>query len=133
MGPQTINNAAQRFEYEDKRQQITDIEAMITDFRRIADDLDLQIEAEQRASGITDINHFAYPTFARAAIARRDNLRSSIRELEQRLGTAKQELAELEEQIKNAQVAEGLDMQRFSKPTGRRKNTRYLGALGSSS
>ena len=68
----------QRFEYDEKRQQVSDLEMMIADFRRMANDLDQQIKIEQQASGISDVNHFAYPTFARAAITRRDNLRSSV-------------------------------------------------------
>ncbi len=70
----TTNN--QRFEYDEKRQQVNDLEMMIGDFRRMAGDLDQQIKIEQQTSGISDVNHFAYPTFARAAISRRDNLRA---------------------------------------------------------
>lgn len=130
MGPQSSKSTVQRFELEDKTQQIADIEAMISDFRRVAEDLDQQIEAEQRASGITDINHYAYPTFARAAIKRRDNLQASIKELEQRLGTARRELSDLRDRQKNAEAAEGLDIQRFSKSSGRRKNGRLISAYG---
>ena len=85
----TTNN--QRFEYDEKRQQVNDLEMMIADFRRMAGDLDQQIKIEQQTSGISDVNHFAYPTFARAAISRRDNLRASIAELEKRLERARQE------------------------------------------
>ena len=38
-----------------------------------------EIAAEERKSGITDVNHFAYPTFAKAARQRRDNLRKPIK------------------------------------------------------
>src|SRR5271165_6248075 len=87
---ETINNTQnQRFEYEEKRQQVNDLEMMIADFRRMANDLDQQIKIEQQTSGISDVNHFAYPTFARAAINRRDNLRSSVAELEKRLDRAR--------------------------------------------
>ena len=75
----------QRFDYDEKRQQVNDLEMMIADFRRMANDLDQQIKIEQQTSGISDVNHFAYPTFARAAISRRDNLKASILELEKRL------------------------------------------------
>lgn len=131
MGPQSSSRTVHSFELEDKRAQIAEIEAMIIDFQRLADDLDQQIDAEQRACGITDVNHFAYPTFARAAIARRDNLKASITELRTRLEQAKEELAALEEQVKSAEAAEGLNVQRFAKPAGRRKSSRLAGALGS--
>ncbi len=94
----TTNN--QRFEYDEKRQQVNDLEMMIGDFRRMAGDLDQQIKIEQQTSGISDVNHFAYPTFARAAISRRDNLRASIAELEKRLERARQEALESFELLK---------------------------------
>lgn len=106
---------------------------MIADFLRIAEELEQQIEAEQRASGISDVNHFAYPTFARAAAIRRDNLRSSIRDLEQRLVSARRELKDISEQVKTAEIAEGLELERFSKsPSGRRKSSRFYNAFGGS-
>ena len=98
---ETINPIQnQRFEYEEKRQQVNELEMMIADFRRLANDLDQQIKIEQQASGISDVNHFAYPTFARAAINRRDNLRASVSELEKRLERARQEALDAFEQLK---------------------------------
>jgi septation ring formation regulator EzrA len=118
----------QRFEYDEKRQQVSDIEMMIADFRRMANDLDQQIKIEQQASGISDVNHFAYPTFARAAITRRDNLKSSIGELEKRLDRAKQEAMEAFEQLKLSESASDLEAQRQVKSPQRRKMPRHLGS-----
>lgn len=129
MGAHTSLTQIQRFEYEDKRQQVTEIEAMISDFRRIADDLDYQIRAEQQTSGISDVNHFAYPPFARAAAVRRNNLISSIEDLERRLDSARLELEALHEQMKSAETAQELDAERFSKPGLRRRSPRLFGAF----
>ena len=122
----------QRFEYDEKRQQVNDIEMMIADFRRTANDLDQQIKIEQQASGITDVNHFAYPTFARAAITRRDNLRSSISDLEKRLDRARQEALDAFEQLKLSESAGTLEAQRQVRPNARRKMPRHLGSHASS-
>jgi flagellar export protein FliJ len=83
-----------RFHVEEKRRQVTQIEAMIADFERMAKDLSDQILAEQERSGIHDAGHFAYPTFAKAASQRRDNLQASANELKGQLGAAKGELKE---------------------------------------
>jgi flagellar protein FliJ len=134
MGPRTImietvnSHQNQRFEYDEKRQQVNDLEMMIADFRRMANDLDQQIKIEQQASGISDVNHFAYPTFARAAITRRDNLKSSISELEKRLDRARQEALEAFEQLKLSESAGDLEAQRQVKPSQRRKMPRHLGS-----
>jgi flagellar export protein FliJ len=130
---ETVNSHQnQRFEYDEKRQQVNDLEMMIADFRRMANDLDQQIKIEQQASGISDVNHFAYPTFARAAITRRDNLRSSISELEKRLDRARQEALDAFEQLKLSESAGDLEAQRQVRPTARRKMPRHLGSHPSS-
>jgi flagellar protein FliJ len=123
----TVQN--QRFDYDEKRQQVNDLEMMIADFRRMANDLDQQIKIEQQASGISDVNHFAYPTFARAAMTRRDNLKSSITELEKRLDRARQEALDAFEQLKLSESAGGLEAQRQVRPAGRRKSARHVGGF----
>jgi len=118
----------QRFEYDEKRQQVSDLEMMIADFRRMASDLDQQIKIEQQAAGVSDVNHFAYPTFARAAITRRDDLRSSVAELEKRLDRAREEALEAFEQLKLTETAGDLEAQRQVRPGSQRKPSSPLGS-----
>jgi len=68
-----------------------------------------QIAIEEEKSGITDPNHFAYPTFAKAARQRRDNLGGSIRDLEDKRQGAVDALAEAEEELKKAEMLENRD------------------------
>jgi flagellar export protein FliJ len=70
-----------RFQTEERRRQVNQIESMVADFERMAKELDDQIKVEEQRSGISDPEHFAYPTFAKAAATRRDNLRASAEEL----------------------------------------------------
>ncbi|MBB3771745.1 flagellar export protein FliJ [Angulomicrobium tetraedrale] len=81
-----------RFQVDEKRRHFTQIQTMIADFDRMARDLDREIEAEEQRSGITDTQHFAYSTYARAAATRRDNLRRSADELKQQLDEASAQL-----------------------------------------
>ncbi|MDQ0512815.1 flagellar export protein FliJ [Ancylobacter amanitiformis] len=81
-----------RFQVDEKRRHFTQIQTMIADFDRMARDLDREIEAEEQRSGITDTQHFAYSTYARAAATRRDNLRRSADELKQQLDEASVQL-----------------------------------------
>ena len=64
-----------KFQVDEKRRQVAQIEMMVADFERMASELDQQIEIEQQKTGISDVAHFAYSTFAKAAIARRDSAR----------------------------------------------------------
>ena len=97
------------FQVEDKTRQLTQIDLMINEFARMADELDNQIRIEEQKSGIIDPAHFAYPTFAKAARQRRDNLGGSIRDLKDKRGAAVDALAEAEEQLKKAQLLESRD------------------------
>jgi flagellar protein FliJ len=96
-----------RFQIEERRRQVGQIETMIEEFSRMVGDLDLEIAAEHRRTGIDDEKHFAYSTFARAARQRRANLDASILELGGQLDTAKAALdlalAELEKEEEKAQ------------------------------
>ncbi|HVU18791.1 MAG TPA: hypothetical protein VHD32_17945 [Candidatus Didemnitutus sp.] len=89
-----------RFQVEEKRRQVAQIETMIAEFDRMARELNDQVMAEQERSGIHDAGHFAYPTFAKAATQRRDNLTASEKALKDQLANAKaaydEALAELE-------------------------------------
>ena len=102
-----------RFEVEEKRRKVADIEAMIGDFNNMAADLDRQIAIEQERAGISDVNHYAYPTFAKAAIQRRNNLAASAADLEARLASARAELDEANEDLKKIELLEERDAERL--------------------
>lgn len=97
------------FQVEDKTRQLTQIDLMIGEFTRMSDELDAQIRIEEQRSGISDPSHFAYPTFAKAARQRRDNLAVSIRDLKVKRQGAVDALADAEEQLKKAQALENRD------------------------
>lgn len=98
-----------RFQVDEKRRQVTQIETMMAEFQRMADELDNQIKSEQERVGISDITHFAYPTFAKAAIQRRDNLTASADELVGQLEAAQDQLAEAVEELKKFEQLEERD------------------------
>jgi predicted nucleic acid-binding Zn-ribbon protein len=132
MKPRESLMRARQFEVEEKRQQVADLESMINDFRRMAADLDQQIEAEQQKSGIRDVSHFAYPPFAKAARQRRDNLVTSVEDLLGKLEATKRDLALIEEELRRTETAgeRSEERQRFSRrPSGRSR--RILPGSGS--
>jgi flagellar export protein FliJ len=94
-----------RFQVEEKRRQVAQIEAMIAEFERMARELNDQILSEQEKSGIHDAGHFAYPTFAKAASQRRDNLTASANELKGQLAAAK---AECDEAVADLEKVEAI-------------------------
>ncbi|MCT7374731.1 flagellar export protein FliJ [Chelativorans salis] len=98
-----------QFQVNEKRRRIAQLDTMIAEFNRMADELEAQVAAEEAKAGITDQNHFAYPTFAKAARLRRDNLRTSQADLAQQKEQAEDELVEAEVELRKAEALESRD------------------------
>ena len=101
-----------RFQVDEKRRQVAQIEAMIAEFERMTADLEREIKTEQERAGITDPGHFAYPTYAKAAIQRRENLTRSADELRVQLEEAKGLLTEAFEELKKVELLDERDQAR---------------------
>lgn len=101
-----------KFKVDEKRRKVAQIEAMIADFDRMAGDLDREIKLEQDRAGIHDPAHFAYPTYAKAAIGRRENLKRSADELKVQLDDAKAMLGEAFEELKKVEMLDERDQAR---------------------
>ena len=108
-----------RFDVEEKRRKVAEIEMMIGEFSHMAGDLDRQIAIEQERAGISDVNHYAYPTFAKAAIQRRNNLTASAADLEAKLMAARGDLDEANEELKKIELLEERDAERLRIEQGR--------------
>ncbi len=106
MKPRNTLIRLKRFQVDEKRKRVAQIEMMIADFDRMAADLAREIAAEEQKSGISDPAHFAYSTYARAARQRRDNLLTSAENLGAQLDDAKASLGEAFEELKKAEVLE---------------------------
>jgi flagellar export protein FliJ len=101
-----------RFQVEEERRRVAQIESMIADFQRMSVDLEREIEIEQERAGINDPAHFAYPTYAKAAIQRRQNLTRSADELRVQVEDAKMSLAEAFEELKKVELLDERDQAR---------------------
>ena len=98
-----------KFQVDEKRRKVAQIETMIAEFDRIAAELDREIKTEQERAGIHDPAHFAYPTYAKAAIARRENLKRSADELKVQMDDAKAALGEAFEELKKVEMLDERD------------------------
>ena len=93
-----------KFQVDEKRRRVAQIEAMVADFERMANDLDREVANEERRAGISDPAHFAYPTYARAARTRREKIIHSADELKGQLDGAKAELEIAFEDLKKVEI-----------------------------
>ena len=101
-----------KFQVDEKRRRVSQIEGMIADFQRMSAELEREILTEQERAGINDPSHFAYPTYAKAAIQRRENLLRSADELRAQLEEAKGHLAEAFEELKKVELLDERDQAR---------------------
>jgi flagellar protein FliJ len=101
-----------KFQVDEKRRKVAQIETMIAEFDRMTGELDREIRVEQDRAGIHDPAHFAYPTYAKAAIARRENLKRSIDELRIQLEDAKSALGEASDDLKKVELLDVRDQMR---------------------
>jgi flagellar export protein FliJ len=101
-----------KFQVDEKRRKVMQIETMIAEFDRMGADLEREIKTEQERAGIHDPTHFAYPTYAKAAIQRRENLKRSADELKVQLNDAKELLSEAFEELKKVELLDERDQAR---------------------
>src|SRR6185295_10763852 len=101
-----------KFQVDEKRRKVMQIESMIAEFERMGTDLEREIKVEQDRAGIHDPGHFAYPTYAKAAMQRRENLKRSADELKGQHDDAKLALSEAFEELKKVELLDERDQQR---------------------
>lgn len=110
-----------RREVEEQSRKVEDLERIIREFDQMAADLERQIRLEEDRTGIRDLGHFSYSTFAKAAAQRRDNLRTSTEGLREKLASAVRTRDDMVEQLSRAAAqAEGQDFRgmRRDRPLG---------------
>lgn len=104
MKPQDTLARLKRFQVDERRRRVEQIESMVAEFSRIAQELDREVALEEQRAGIFDQSHFAYPTYARAARTRRDNLNRSAEELRAQLDEARRNLEEAVQDLGKSQA-----------------------------
>lgn len=106
---------AKRFEVAEKTRKAEDLEAMIRDFEGMAVDLARQIAAEEDRTGVKDPAHFAYSTFAKAVVQRRDNLMTSVDDLRAKLELARRDVEAAQEELQRLEAVEPRESDRSSR------------------
>jgi flagellar protein FliJ len=101
-----------KFQVDEKRRKVAQIEGMIAEFDRMAAELDREILVEQDRAGIHDPSHFAYPTYAKAAMTRRDNLKRSAADLTVGLEDARAACTDAIEELKKVELLDERDQMR---------------------
>jgi flagellar FliJ protein len=118
-----------KFQVDERRRKVAQIEGMIAEFERMAGDLEREIKVEQDRAGIHDPGHYAYPTYAKAAMQRRENLQRSADDLKIQLESATNALAEAFEDMKKVELLDERDQIREREEENAREQAE-LDAIG---
>ena len=97
------------FQIRQHHRSVEQLHKMITDIELVAHNLDREIRAEEDRTKMHDPTHYAYPTFAKAAIQRRDNLRQSADSLKIQLDAANKALSDAIEEADAIVLSDGGD------------------------
>lgn len=89
-----------QFQLQEHESRVLQIQSMLQDLEHVVADLTQQIDEEQVRAGIFDVNHYAYPPFAKSAAQRRKNLLASIQDLKEQLAKADEKSKVMQQDLK---------------------------------
>ena len=113
-----------RFKVDEMKRRIASIDAMKADLDRKLTDLDDNVTREKQRAGDSDIGRLAFPSFLRSIEARRENLRTTLKEIEREYAAAHQDLTDAFHDLKSLEVATEQQAKRLSDMQARRAQAR---------
>lgn len=113
-----------RFRVDEIKRRIASIEAMRADLERKLADLDDNVAREKQRAGDSDIGRLAFPSFLRSIDARRENLRTTLKEIEREQAAALADLSGAFQDLKSLEVATEQQAKRLSEMQARRAQAR---------
>jgi flagellar protein FliJ len=113
-----------RFRVDEMKRRIAAIEAMKSDLERKLADLDDNVARERQRAGDSDIGRLAFPSFLRSIEARRENLRTTLKEIEREHAAAQLDLSNAFQDLKSLEVATEQQAKRLAEMQARRAQSR---------
>ena len=113
-----------RFRVDEMKRRIASIEAMRADLERKLTDLDDNVAREKQRAGDSDIGRLAFPSFLRSIEIRRENLRTTLKEIEREQAAAQLDLSDAFQDLKSLEVATEQQAKRLAEMQARRAQAR---------
>jgi len=113
-----------RFKVDEMKRRIASIDAMKADLDRKLADLDDNVTREKQRAGDSDIGRLAFPSFLRSIETRRENLRTTLKEIEREYAIAQAELASAFQDLKSLEIATEQQNRRLAEIQARRAQVR---------
>ncbi|HYJ34970.1 MAG TPA: flagellar FliJ family protein [Rhizomicrobium sp.] len=113
-----------RFRVDEMKRRIAAIDAMKADLERKLTDLDDNVTRERQRAGDSDIGRLAFPSFLRSIEARRENLRTTLKEIEREHEAAQADLSNAFQDLKSLEIANEQQAKRLNEMQARRTQSR---------
>ena len=113
-----------RFRVDEMKRRIAAIDTMKVDLERKLADLDDNVAREKQRAGDSDIGRLAFPSFLRSIESRRENLRTTLKEIEREYAAAQQDLTDAFQDLKSLEVATEQQAKRLAEMQSRRAQAR---------
>lgn len=113
-----------RFRVDDLKRRMATLDGMNADLERKLSDLEESVARERQRANDSDIGRLAFPSFLRSIDSRRENLRTTLAELERERAQAQGELAGAFQDLKSLELAMEQQEKRTAELEARRGQTR---------
>jgi flagellar FliJ protein len=113
-----------RFRVDEIKRRIAAIHAMQADLERKLSDLDDNVAREKQRAGDSDIGRLAFPSFLRSIEVRRENLRTTLKEMEREHIVAQLDLSNAFQDLKSLELATEQQAKRAEEVQTRRNQSR---------
>jgi flagellar export protein FliJ len=113
-----------RFRVDEMKRRMASIEAMKADLDKKLSDLDENVAREKQRAGDSDIGRLAFPSFLRSIESRRENLRTTLRDIEKEHAAAQADLTNAFQDLKSLEFATEQQAKRLAEIQARRNQAR---------
>lgn len=113
-----------RFRVDEMKRRMAAIETMRTDLEKKLADLDENVAREKQRAGDSDIGRLAFPSFLKSIETRRENLRTTLRDIEREYAAAQLDLASAFQDLKSLEFAAEQQAKRLEEIQTRRNQAR---------
>jgi flagellar export protein FliJ len=113
-----------RFRVDEMKRRMASIEAMKSDLEKKLSDLDDNVAREKQRAGDSDIGRLAFPSFLKSIEVRRENLRTTLKDIEKEYAAAQLDLTTAFQDLKSLEFATEQQAKRLAEIQNRRAQAR---------
>jgi len=113
-----------RFRVDELKRRMATLDGMKADVERKLADLEESVARERQRAGETDIGRLAFPSFLRSIEDRRENLRTTLKDIERERAVCQDDLTGAYQELKSLEFANEQQEKRLAEVEARRSQSR---------